>query len=126
MFTFIYYLNVNTYYFVTLSLWLPPSIEQDLHIYPNFFQNPQLATAFLQLSLSVARLKLLNLKYNNTKLDVSVPATSEVFDMSMILPCLNSVQWIALASKIVEDEEVLLLVSFFTLLVSISIWGLCL
>ncbi|KAI5643265.1 urb2/Npa2 family domain-containing protein [Phthorimaea operculella] len=69
----------------------------------------RLAHAFLDLSVSVANLKLLNLKYSNTKLDLPTTDTSEVFDLSGLMPCLNSKQWINLASKVTDDQSLLLL-----------------
>ncbi|XP_049882044.1 uncharacterized protein LOC126378026 [Pectinophora gossypiella] len=71
--------------------------------------NPQLGKAFLNLCLSVAHLKLLNLKYSNTKLDITATDTSQVLDLSVLLPCLSAEQWTALTSKVDEDEAVLIL-----------------
>ncbi|KAJ8706113.1 hypothetical protein PYW07_010890 [Mythimna separata] len=72
--------------------------------------NPPLVTSFLKLCQSFAQLKLLNIKYSNVKLDITPGSdTSEVFDLSMLLPCLESTQWIALAGKIQDDEAVVLL-----------------
>uniref|UniRef100_A0A2H1VD59 SFRICE_022461 n=1 Tax=Spodoptera frugiperda TaxID=7108 RepID=A0A2H1VD59_SPOFR len=69
--------------------------------------NPPLVISFLKLCQSFAQLKLLNIKYSNVKLDISPGSdTSEVFDLSMLLPCLNSQQWTALAEKIQDDEAV--------------------
>ncbi|KAF9409817.1 hypothetical protein HW555_010922 [Spodoptera exigua] len=72
--------------------------------------NPPLVISFLKLCQSFAQLKLLNIKYSNVKLDLSPGSnTSEVFDLSMLLPCLNSQQWTALAQKIQDDEAVIFL-----------------
>ncbi|KAH9630997.1 hypothetical protein HF086_010383 [Spodoptera exigua] len=72
--------------------------------------NPPLVISFLKLCQSFAQLKLLNIKYSNVKLDISSGSnTSEVFDLSMLLPCLNSQQWTALAQKIQDDEAVIFL-----------------
>ncbi|CAH0697754.1 unnamed protein product [Spodoptera exigua] len=72
--------------------------------------NPPLVISFLKLCQSFAQLKLLNIKYSNVKLDISPGGnTSEVFDLCMLLPCLNSQQWTALAQKIQDDEAVIFL-----------------
>ncbi|CAH0598788.1 unnamed protein product [Chrysodeixis includens] len=72
--------------------------------------NPPLVISFLKLCQSFAQLKLLNIKYSNVKLDIPDNVnTSELFDLSVLLPCLASKQWIALAEKIQDDEGVLLL-----------------
>ncbi|XP_063898418.1 uncharacterized protein LOC110381489 [Helicoverpa armigera] len=72
--------------------------------------NPPLIVSFLKLCQSFAQLKLLNIKYSNTKLEISPENdTSAVFDLSFLLPCLNSKQWVALAEKIEDDEAVVIL-----------------
>ncbi|XP_037875819.1 uncharacterized protein LOC101739009 [Bombyx mori] len=69
--------------------------------------NPPLVLSFLKLCVSFAQLKLLNIKYSNYKLKIET-STSETFDMSSILPCLNSAQWIDLMSKIKDEETIVL------------------
>ncbi|KAJ8707985.1 hypothetical protein PYW08_010351 [Mythimna loreyi] len=72
--------------------------------------NPPLVTSFLKLCQSFSQLKLLNIKYSNVKLDISPDSDpSEVFDLSLLLPCLDSKQWMTLAAKIEDDETVVLL-----------------
>ncbi|XP_063630460.1 uncharacterized protein LOC134801792 [Cydia splendana] len=71
--------------------------------------NPNLANAFLKLSVSFTRLKLINLKYGNIKMDMKAGNTSTVFDFSPILPCLKTKQWVTLAGKVQEDDSRLLL-----------------
>ncbi|KAJ0170479.1 hypothetical protein K1T71_013850 [Dendrolimus kikuchii] len=70
--------------------------------------NPQLVTSFLKLCLSVAQMKLLNIKYSNVKIDMTVIGT-EIYDLSSILPCLTSEEWMGLASNIKQDEAVMLM-----------------
>ncbi|XP_047999811.1 uncharacterized protein LOC125236935 [Leguminivora glycinivorella] len=67
--------------------------------------NPNLANAFLKLCVSFSRLKLINLKYGNIKLDMKAGNTSAVFDFSAILPCLKTKQWVTLAEKVQEDDS---------------------
>ncbi|XP_034837764.2 uncharacterized protein [Maniola hyperantus] len=57
--------------------------------------NPILVLAFLKLCLSFSHLKLLNLKYSNTKL--------KVVDNNL-LPFLGKEKWISFASKLQEEE----------------------
>ncbi|XP_045781293.1 uncharacterized protein LOC123878215 isoform X2 [Maniola jurtina] len=57
--------------------------------------NPVLVLAFLKLNLSFSHLKLLNLKYSNTKL--------KIVDNNL-LPFLCKEKWISFASKIQEEE----------------------
>ncbi|KAM3968817.1 uncharacterized protein ACR2FA_001053 [Aphomia sociella] len=66
--------------------------------------NPPLMQSFLNLCVSYSQLKLLNINYSNYKLALSNIDTSDVFDMSALLPCLTSKQWIALVSRIEDDE----------------------
>ncbi|XP_041985615.1 uncharacterized protein LOC121737943 [Aricia agestis] len=71
--------------------------------------NPQLIMAFLQLCLGFAQLKLLNIKYSNTKVNVKeVTDILEVSDLNIILPCLKKKQWKSLESKIQEDNAILI------------------
>ncbi|CAG5059869.1 unnamed protein product [Parnassius apollo] len=69
--------------------------------------NPPLVLSFLKLCLSYSQLKLLNLKYGNTKLKDMAIQTTDVFDCSVILPCLKSDQWTSLAQMIQDDEAML-------------------
>ncbi|CAK1595095.1 unnamed protein product [Parnassius mnemosyne] len=69
--------------------------------------NPPLVLSFLKLCLSYSQLKLLNLKYGNTKLKEMALQTTDVFDCSVILPCLKSDHWTSLAQMIKDDEAVL-------------------
>ncbi|XP_059047907.1 uncharacterized protein LOC131843303 [Achroia grisella] len=71
--------------------------------------NPPLMLSFLKLCLSYSQLKILNLKYSNTKLTLSNIGTPDTFDLSMLLPCLTGEQWTVLASKIADDVETTLL-----------------
>ncbi|XP_026749540.2 uncharacterized protein LOC113510288 [Galleria mellonella] len=71
--------------------------------------NPPLMTSYLRLCLSYSQLKLLNLKYSNTKIKLSDSSTSDVFDLSVLVPCLNNEQWTTLISRIEGDQETILL-----------------
>ncbi|XP_063370500.1 uncharacterized protein LOC134658786 [Cydia amplana] len=66
--------------------------------------NPNLANAFLKLCVSFSRLKLINLKYGNIKVDMKAGVASAVFDFTPILPCLKTKQWVTLAGKVQEDD----------------------
>ncbi|CAH2061930.1 unnamed protein product, partial [Iphiclides podalirius] len=71
--------------------------------------NPPLVLSFLKLCLSYSQLKLLNLKYGNTRQkETEITGTNEVLDISAILPCLNCDQWTSLAQMIREDESVII------------------
>lgn len=59
------------------------------------FQNPVLVLSFLKLCLSFCHLKLLNIKYSNTKLKVT--------DYEL-LPFLNKEKWLTFTSKLQEEE----------------------
>ncbi|XP_061725281.1 uncharacterized protein LOC133531165 [Cydia pomonella] len=67
--------------------------------------NPNLANAFLKLCVSFSRLKLINLKYGNIKVDMQAGNTSAVIDFSPILPCLKTKQWVTLAGKVQEEDS---------------------
>ncbi|CAB3247136.1 unnamed protein product [Arctia plantaginis] len=72
--------------------------------------NPPLVLSFLKLCQNFAQLKLLNIKYSNVKLEISqCTDTSELFNLSDILPCLNKEQWIEMAGKIADYEAVVVL-----------------
>ncbi|XP_028170862.1 uncharacterized protein LOC114360366 isoform X1 [Ostrinia furnacalis] len=73
-----------------------------------FNNEPQLTQSFLKLCISCSQLKLFNIKYSNVKTEILSDFTSEVFDLSAMLPCLTVEQWTALASN-VDDEGSLLL-----------------
>ncbi|GBP26318.1 hypothetical protein EVAR_95489_1 [Eumeta japonica] len=67
--------------------------------------NPQLTLAFLKLSLSIAQLKILNHKYASVKAGFFVYGKSvNVFDLSLVLPCLNADQWAIMAGRAQELE----------------------
>ncbi|CAH2987346.1 unnamed protein product [Chilo suppressalis] len=71
---------------------------------------PQLLRAFLKLCCNFSYLRLLKVKYSNTKLEISeIDNTSGVFDVSVLLPSLKTEQWTQLASKITDDEATLLM-----------------
>ncbi|CAH2242549.1 jg8121 [Pararge aegeria aegeria] len=61
--------------------------------------NPQLVLAFLKLSLSLCHLKLLNIKYSNTKLKITE---------NDLLPFLSKEKWLSLTEKIQEEESKLI------------------
>ncbi|XP_047509151.1 uncharacterized protein LOC125052385 [Pieris napi] len=69
--------------------------------------NSQLLKSFLHICVSLAQLKILNMKYSNVKLEYQQNQNREVFDLTLILPCLNAEQWEQIASK-VDDENALL------------------
>ncbi|XP_072933977.1 uncharacterized protein [Epargyreus clarus] len=72
--------------------------------------NPPLILSFLKLCLSFSQLKLLNIKYSNKKLVISsLTDQAELFDLSLLLPCLDCNQWMSVASKIVDDDAVLIM-----------------
>lgn len=64
--------------------------------------------SFLQLCVSFSRLKLLNLKYGNIKVDIQADSGCDVYDFSAILPCLSEEQWTTLAAKVKDEGTVLL------------------
>ncbi|KOB68387.1 Actin-depolymerizing factor 1, partial [Operophtera brumata] len=72
-----------------------------------FNDNTPLLMSFLQLCQNYAQLKLLNIKYSHYKLDVL--CTSEVFDLSGLLPCLERQQWIDLGTKVTDSDALLVL-----------------
>ncbi|XP_038217221.1 uncharacterized protein LOC119836076 [Zerene cesonia] len=67
-----------------------------------------LLTSFLKLCTSFAQLKILNIKYSNTKVNIPEVLSADVFDMHSVLPVLNETQWKEIASK-VYDENIILL-----------------
>ncbi|CAH0757184.1 unnamed protein product [Diatraea saccharalis] len=77
----------------------------------NFDSDSRLILSFLKLCRNFSYLKLLNVKYSNTKLEIFDidNITSEVFDMSVVLPYLTTQQWTQLIAKITTDEATLLM-----------------
>ncbi|XP_013145609.1 PREDICTED: uncharacterized protein LOC106108860 isoform X2 [Papilio polytes] len=69
--------------------------------------NPPLLISFLKLCLSYCQLKLLNLKYGNIKMKETTNESTEIFDCSIVLPCLNADQWVALSQMVQEEEAVI-------------------
>ncbi|KAL4706117.1 hypothetical protein ACJJTC_012916 [Scirpophaga incertulas] len=80
----------------------------------------QLLVSFLKLCLSISHLKILNLKYSNTKLDLCCEDNSGLFDLTMLLPCLTKDQWNEIAAK-TEDEEATLLLDELLLMKIVAI-----
>ncbi|XP_073965714.1 uncharacterized protein [Choristoneura fumiferana] len=70
--------------------------------------NPPLMKSFLQLCVSFSRLKCLNLKYGNIKVDVRTDSGCDIYDFNAILPCLSGEQWATLAGKVKDEARVLL------------------
>ncbi|XP_022121772.2 uncharacterized protein LOC110997770 [Pieris rapae] len=66
--------------------------------------NNLLLKSFLHICVSLAQLKILNIKYSNVKLEFQQNQNGEVFDLTLLLPCLNAEQWQEIASK-VDDEN---------------------
>ncbi|XP_045507650.1 uncharacterized protein LOC123703626 [Colias croceus] len=65
-------------------------------------------SSFLKLCISFAQLKILNIKYSNTKLNFPEVQSVDVFDLHSVLPCLNESQWKDIASKVTEENNMLL------------------
>ncbi|XP_013199235.2 uncharacterized protein LOC106142140 [Amyelois transitella] len=71
---------------------------------------PSLLQSFLQLCLDFSQLKLLNITYSNTKLDLPGVGNTDVYDLSaFLLPFLDGEQWKNICSSIENNQTTAIL-----------------
>ncbi|XP_053620785.1 uncharacterized protein LOC128681155 [Plodia interpunctella] len=67
---------------------------------------PCLLLSFLKLSYNFSQLKLLNITYSNTKVNLPEVSNTEVFDFNLLLPFFDGEQWRNICSSVNDAEAV--------------------